>query len=176
MLTLKILRKLFKILNGDVSPRQVAGGFAFGVILGLTPLLNLHNLLVLFLICIIRVNVSSAIFSMLIFKLLAFLIDPLSHQLGYLLLVDFGFLNSFWTFLYNLPIVPWTNFNNTLVLGSLVISLILFVPNLVFVSKGVVSYRNNLKPKLEKTKFFRALQATKIYTWYHKIISFGSTE
>jgi uncharacterized protein (TIGR03546 family) len=169
MLTLKILRKLFRILNGDVSPRQIAGGFAFGVILGLTPLLSLHNLLVLFLICIIRVNVSSAIFSMLIFKLLAFLIDPLSHQLGYLLLVDFGFLNSFWTFLYNLPIVPWTGFNNTLVLGSLVISLILFIPNLIVVNKGVVAYRTSLQPKLEKTKLFKLIKATRIYSWYNKI-------
>lgn len=173
MLWLKLFRKLFKILNGDISPKQIAGGVAFGAIIGLTPILSLHNLLVLLLVCIIRVNVTSVFFSMAIFKLLALLVDPyLSHQLGYLLLVKAEFLRPFWTFLYNLPVIPLTRFNNTIVLGGLIISLVIFYPNLILVNKGVLAYRSSVQPKLEKIKLFKAIKATKIYSWYRKISSF----
>jgi len=105
MLLLKLLRNLFKVLNDDIAPKQVAAGFAFGIILGLTPFFSPHNILVLLLICIIRVNVSSVILSMAVFKLFGLLVDPVSHQLGYMLLVDFGFLNGLWTLLYNMLVI-----------------------------------------------------------------------
>lgn len=173
MFWLRFFSKLFKILNGDISAKQIAGGFAFGVILGLTPILSLHNILVLLLICIVRVNVTSVIFSMAIFKLLGILVlDPLLHQVGYLLLVKFEFLKPFWTFLYNLPIVALTRFNNTLLLGGVVISLVLFYPNLILIRKGVLGYRALVQPKLEKMRIFQILKATKIYRLYRKITSF----
>lgn len=169
MLTLKLLRKLFKILNGDVEPKQIAAGVAFGAIIGLTPFLSLHNLLVLFLVCIIKVNVSSVIFSALVFGLISYLVDPLSHMVGYFFLVDLSFLEPIWTFFYNVPIIALTRFNNTVVLGGLVISLAIFYPNLIFVRRGVIKYRESVQPKLAKTKLFKALTATKIYQWYRKI-------
>jgi len=166
---LKLSHSLFKILNGDISARQVAGGFAFGLIIGLTPTFSLHNLLVVFLICIIRVNVATVMFSYIIFGLLSYLINPISHQLGYLLLVRFEFLKSFWTMLYNMPFIPLTGFNNTLLLGSVIISLILFYPAFVLSEKGLVGYRTSLKPKLDNTRFFKILRTTKIYNWYTRI-------
>jgi len=166
---LKLLHSLFKILNGDISTKQIAGGFAFGLIIGLTPTFSLHNLLVVLLICIIRVNVATVMFSYVIFGLLSFLINPISHQFGYLLLVKFEFLKSFWTMLYNMPLVPLSGFNNTLLLGSLIISLVLFYPAFVLSEKGLVSYRASIKPKLDNTRFFKILRATKIYNWYTKI-------
>ncbi|MCK4908283.1 MAG: TIGR03546 family protein [Planctomycetes bacterium] len=173
MLWLKFIRKLFKILNGDISPHQIAAGIAFGAILGLTPVLSLHNLIVLLLICIIRVNVSSAIFSMAIFKLLGYVVDPyLSHPLGYLLLVKWEFLTPFWTTLYNLPLLPLTNFNNTVALGGLIISLVIFYPNLILSRKGVIAYRTSVQPKLEKMKIFKLFKGTTIYKWYKKVSDF----
>jgi uncharacterized protein (TIGR03546 family) len=166
---LKLLHSLFNILNGDISTKQVAGGFAFGLIIGLTPTFSLHNLLVVLLICIIRVNVATVMFSYIIFGLISFLVNPISHQLGYLLLVRFEFLKSFWTILYNMPLIPLSGFNNTLLLGSLVISLILFYPAFMLSEKGLIRYRTSLKPKLDNTKFFKILRATKIYNWYTKI-------
>jgi len=91
MFTWKILNRLYKLLSGEISPKQIAGGIAFGMIVGLTPTCSLHNLLVILLICIIRVNVSAFIFSAVVFGLLSFLIDPAAHLLGYLLLVQMEF-------------------------------------------------------------------------------------
>ena len=169
MFFLKLLNRLVKILNGEIAPRQVAAGVAFGMIVGLTPTFSLHNLLVILLICIIRVNVSAFIFSSIIFGLLSFLVDPAAHLLGYLLLVKMEFLKPLWTMLYNMPLVPLTNFNNTLLLGSLIIALALFYPNLRFSEKGLVAYRATLKPKLEKTRVFKVLKASWIFKWYTKI-------
>ncbi|MFA5795142.1 MAG: TIGR03546 family protein [Candidatus Brocadiia bacterium] len=172
MLLLKFLKQLFQILNGEVAPRQVAGGIAFGMILGLTPTFSLHNLVVVFLICIIRVNVSAVIFSWLLFGLASWAIDPLSHQLGYLLLVRMEFLKPLWTVFYNMPLIPLTGFNNTLLLGSLVISLILFYPGLIASEKGVLAYRASVKPRLEKLRIFQVLKASWIYQWYARISNF----
>ena len=44
MLLLKLLQSLVKALHSDGTPGQLAAGLALGSILGLTPLLNLHNL------------------------------------------------------------------------------------------------------------------------------------
>ena len=60
MIVLKFLSKLFKALRSGDSPGQLAGGFALGMIIGLTPLWSLHNLLVVILIIIIKVNISMA--------------------------------------------------------------------------------------------------------------------
>ena len=153
MLLLKLAQKVVKILIGDATPGQIAGGFALGAIIGLTPIFSLHNLLVVLLVCIIRVSVFSVIVSAVLFGLLSYLINPISHQLGYLLLVNLGFLKPLWTFLYNLPIIPFSRFNNTLVLGSLVISLALFYPILILVRKLVLKHRPSDTPDVIKMRW-----------------------
>ena len=45
---LKTFAKFLKILNSDAAPGQISLGFAFAMIAGLTPLMSLHNLVVLF--------------------------------------------------------------------------------------------------------------------------------
>ena len=44
MLFLKLIQQLVKALNSDGTPGQVAAGIALGAVFGLTPLMNLHNL------------------------------------------------------------------------------------------------------------------------------------
>jgi KUP system potassium uptake protein len=53
---LKLLQSLFKTLHSDGSPAQVAAGIALGACLGLTPLLNGHNLVVFILIVVFSVQ------------------------------------------------------------------------------------------------------------------------
>jgi len=47
---LKLIQSIFKTLHSEGTPRQVAAGIALGACIGLTPLLNLHNLLIISLI------------------------------------------------------------------------------------------------------------------------------
>ena len=53
---LKLIQKLIATLNSDGTPGQVAAGMAIGTVFGLTPLLNLHNLLILSVVVLVRVT------------------------------------------------------------------------------------------------------------------------
>ena len=47
---LAILAKLLKVLNSEQSPGQIAAAISFAAIIGLTPLLSLHNLIIALLV------------------------------------------------------------------------------------------------------------------------------
>ncbi len=132
---------LLKHLHSDDTPGQVGAGLALGAILGLTPLLNLHNVVVLILIIMLRVSFSGALLGWLLFTPLGFAFDPLFDALGHWLLLETPALTGVWTTLYNTPVVPLTNFNNTVVLGSLAVALALFLPLNVLGRLGVRRYR-----------------------------------
>ena len=172
MILFKLLNKLLKALRSAASPGQIAGGFILGMILGLTPFWSLHNLLVVLLIIILNVNISMAIFSFLLFSGIAYLLDPLFHSLGYWLLVDVTALKGLWTSLYNILVIPLTRYNNTIVLGSLVCSLVLLLPAFIFVKKGVVLYREKIDAKVQQWKIVKIVKSSKIYSVYEKIRDF----
>ncbi len=173
MIIIKLLGKLLKALRSDASPKQIAGGFVLGMILGLTPFWSLHNLIVILLIILVRVNISIAIFSFLVFSSIAYLVDPLFHNLGYFILVDVTFLRGLWIALYNIPILALSNFNNTVVMGSLIVSLLLIFPMYPLTEKGVVLYRERIDSKVQKWKITKIMKSSKIYTIYTKIRKFG---
>src|SRR6266705_1447184 len=132
---------LLKHLHSDDTPGQVGAGLALGAILGLTPLLNLHNVVVLILIIMLRVSFSGALLGWMLFTPLGFAFDPLFDALGHRLLLETPALTGVWTTLYNTPVVPLTNFNNTVVLGSLAVALALFLPLNALGRFGVRRYR-----------------------------------
>ncbi len=168
MFWFKLLKKLMKILSGDVAPSQIAGGVILGAVIGLTPTFSLHNLLVLFLIIIIKVNISSVIFSALLFGIAGYGVDGLSHRLGRALLLSPS-LEALWTYIYNTPLLALARFHNTVVLGSLLISLLIMVPLYLFSKKFVVYYRLHLHKKVEKLKIYKIIKSTKIYKFYARV-------
>ena len=48
---MQLLAKLLKALNSDDSPWQLAFGVMLGMIMGLTPFLGLHSIIILFIVC-----------------------------------------------------------------------------------------------------------------------------
>jgi len=174
MFVLKIIKKIFAILGSSDNPRQVAWGFALGMILGLTPFWSLHNLLIIFLILLFRVHLGSAIFGWFIFSAFAYLLDPLFHSLGYYLLVQVEGLQSLWTFFYNHPVLALLRFNNTVVLGSLVMSLLLLVPIRFLMQWFVQYYRKYLQARVQRLKIVQVLKSSKIYTAYQKVKILGA--
>ena len=174
MFPLQFIGKLIKILHSAATPGQIAGGFILGMIIGLTPVFSLHNLLVVLVIIVLNVNIAVAIFSFAIFSALAYLFDPLFHSFGYFLLVDLTFLKDIFTWLYNVPILALSNFNNTVVMGSLITSIILLIPVFIMVKKGVIQYRATVLDRMEKWKIVKAIKGTKVYGWYSKYAEWRS--
>jgi len=173
MIWIKFLSKLIKVLNKGASPRQISGALAMGAIIGLTPSF-LIGICVFFLVLLVNVNISMAILSMAVFKLLAYAADPLAHELGYFLLVKAEPLKPLWTALYNAPFVPFTKFNNTVVMGSFAIGLLLFLPLFFLGAKFVTVYRSHLMQKVQNYKLVRILKTSKIYKFYENIRDFRS--
>ena len=166
MLTLlKLLQSLVKTLHSEGTPAQVATGVALGAAWGLTPLLNIHNVAIAALVMVFNVSVGGAMLGWLLFTPVGFLLDPLFDLVGRRLLLAPG-LGDLWTRLYNVPVLPWTNFNNTVVLGSVVLWLAGLVPIWFLARRGVRRYRETWGARLERTAAMRAIKASKLYTWY----------
>lgn len=173
MIILKILGKFIKVLRSAASPRQIAWGFALGAIIGLTPLRAAHNLLVILLILILNVNISAALLAFILYTLIAWIFDPLFHSLGYFVLVKIPALQSLWTSLYNAPLAPFTRFNNTVVMGSLLCSLLLLVPNYLLFKWFVRRYRESWNEKITQLKISKAVMGSKAVKLYLRIRNLG---
>lgn len=167
-LILKYVAKLLKALSSEASPNQLAGGFILGMIIGLTPVLSVHNLLILVLIIILKVNIGMSILAFLIFSGIAYLADPLFHSFGIWILENDG-LQDTWTSMYNNEFWAITKFYNTVVIGSFISALVLCIPMFPLTKVGVLQYRKHIHEKVMKTKFAKALKGTKLYSVYQTV-------
>ncbi len=166
MLTLlKLLQSLIKTLHSEGTPGQVAAGVALGSALGITPLVNVHNLLIFALIVILNVSFGGGMLGWALFVPVGFGLDPVFHRIGRALL-EAPNLRPAWEAWYNTPLVPYTNFNNTVVLGSVVAWLVLLVPIYLLARVGVARYRATVGERVRRSKFYRAVTASKVYNLY----------
>jgi uncharacterized protein (TIGR03546 family) len=157
--------KLLSVLNSETDPGQISLAVAFSMIAGLTPFWSLHNLLVLFLILVIRVNLSAFMLGWAFFSGVAYLIDPLFHRIG-LALLTAPALEGSWTALYNTPLGRLSRFNNTIVMGSLAFSLLFFVPLLLVSNRAIRKYREHLLAWVQQTRLMQAFTGTRVYQLY----------
>jgi uncharacterized protein (TIGR03546 family) len=134
---------------------------------------NPFNILIILLIIILNVNITSALFAFAIFSGFAYLLDPVLHSIGYFLLVDLQSLKSLWTSFHNLPIFPYTRFNNTVVMGSLIISFVLLVPIYYSAKNFVITYRQKYEPRVSNWKWVKYLKSTQVYQMYDRLKFLG---
>lgn len=165
---LGFIAKLLKVLNSDDNPAQVALAVVFALILGLTPLMSPHNILILLLVLLLRVNLSFFILSFVFFSGLAYLLDPLSNQLGANLLHNDG-LNGLWTALYQSSFWRFMGYNNTLILGSLCLAVIFAVPVYLAVIWAITRYRDHLRAKFAQTRLMLFVKSTRLFSLYNAL-------
>jgi uncharacterized protein (TIGR03546 family) len=173
MFWLKIIKDLLAILREGQTPRQVAGGFMLGSIVGFSPILTLQGILVWTIILVLDVNIGAAMLAFTFCTLFAYLLDPLFHWLGYQILVNFEALRAFWTALYNAPLAPLTRFNNTVVMGSFVAALILALPIYFGFKHLVIAYRKRIGSRVEKWKIYQIVKQSGPVRLYLKIRDLG---
>jgi uncharacterized protein (TIGR03546 family) len=114
------------LLAGD-SPRQLAAGFAIGMVLGLMPKGNLIAMSLCVLIFSLRVNTGLGLLAAVLFSFVGPWSDPYADQLGREVLGFYDLQDGYAAF-YRLPLAPWSGFNNTVVLGSFLIGMYLVYP------------------------------------------------
>jgi uncharacterized protein (TIGR03546 family) len=169
MFSFNQLAKLLYLLNEGATPNQLASGFVIGFAIGLTPGWPLHLLIILLLLLLFNANISMAIIAAAIATSLAWLIDPWIHQLGLWVLKDIEQLQSLWVVLYNNPVAVMTRFNNSVVMGALVLTLTSAIP-LFFLLKYLINkYRNTFAIWISKLGIVRWLKASSFYSIYQKV-------
>lgn len=162
---LKQIFSLFKLLNSDKGTNQIAAGVALGLILGFSPMLSLQSILVFIILFFFRVQIGAAFMAAFFFSLIAYLLDPVCHYIGAAVL-ETESLRPLFTTLYNMPIVPFTRFYNSIVMGSGILAIIL-APFVYFGTKIlVIKYRETVVARFRQTKIWKAWTATSLYSWY----------
>jgi len=157
------LIKFIRVLSSEVAPIQISLGFALAMIMGLTPLLSLHNILVVFCLLLFRINIAAFLLGWAFFSGVAYLLDPLFHELGRTVLTQAS-LQSLWTELYNQPLWRVARFNNTIVMGSLLVSLIAFLPLLLISNLLIKHYRSDVMKYVQDSRIFQFLKSSKLFS------------
>ncbi len=155
---LRLIKDLVLAFHGGSDPRHLAAGFALGAALGLIPKGNLFGVVFLLLFFALKLDKGMALMSATFFTAVGYAVDRPAHHVG-LALLKAPALSGLWTALYDLPIVPLTRFNNTVVLGNLVFGALLFLPLYFFFLRFVVWYKDNLAAKVEKFKIVQSFKA-----------------
>ncbi|MDR0586429.1 MAG: TIGR03546 family protein [Treponema sp.] len=148
---IKGIAQFIAALNGNLKRGQIASGFAWGVLLGLVPAGNFFWIALFVVSFFFRHHQGSKILVMAIIKALGFAIAPLVDALGWEIL-HIESLQELFTTLYNMPFVPFTGFNNTLVAGGLAAGIVLWIPVYFLIRPLVPIYRKSLGPKIRNSK------------------------
>lgn len=156
----------FKLLNSETGHNQIAAGIALGFVLGLSPALSLQSFLVFLLIFLFRIQLGAALLSAFFFKFAGYALDPIADPLGRWIL-ELPSLRPLFVDLYNMPLVPLTRFNNSIVMGSgflaLALSPLLFIGSRLIILK----YRTIIVARFQNSKLWKAFAATSLYKWYN---------
>jgi len=153
----KPLAKLIVALNGNLRKGQVAAGFAWGLLLGLIPAGNVFWIVLFIVSFFFKHHHWSKMLILAIFKIIGAAVAPLMDLVGWQVL-HIESLQLFFTTLYNMPFVPLTKFNNTLVAGGLVSGIVLWIPVFFLVFALVPLYRNKVVPALRNSKLLGAIK------------------
>jgi len=165
-----ILKQIFaflKLLNSDTGQISLSLGVTCGFILGMTPVLSLQSLVVFLLLFFFRIQIGAAFVTAFFFKFIAYLLDPAFHSIGTMVLENKD-LAPLFTTLYNMPIIPYTRFNNSIVMGSGILTFLLSPLIFILSYKMIMKYREVILARFKETKLWKAVEATKFYQWYYK--------
>jgi uncharacterized protein (TIGR03546 family) len=139
---------------------------ALGAALGLTPIANAHNLVIVLLLAVLNVSFAAGLLAWGIFVPIGFMLDPIFDRIGRWFLMDVGALRPLWTAWDNIPGLALTNFNNTVVLGSVVGWIVLFLPIYFAARFGVVRYRATIGERVKNSRYYKLLEASQLYNVY----------
>lgn len=148
---LKFFVKLFNAINSNSNPGEIAHAISIAMILGFMPKNNAFWYVLAVFFLFVRINKGALMLFTALFSLLAPSLDGVFDQLGYAILT-IPQMQGFYATLIDIPFVAFTKFNNTIVMGSLVGGLILYIPIYIISRLITFFWRAKLVPVLRKTK------------------------
>ncbi|MEM1070610.1 MAG: DUF2062 domain-containing protein [Planctomycetota bacterium] len=123
----KLLSSIRRAVAGRRYPSQLAWAVSFGLLLGVVPHGNLLAIAILIVVLSLRINHAMAGLTAVATSFLATRLDPYSHQIGDWVLAHPAVQEKA-VAAWQLPLVPWTDLNNTVVMGSFLIGVAALCP------------------------------------------------
>jgi uncharacterized protein (TIGR03546 family) len=170
---LKGIINFFMALNGNIKKEQLAAGFSWGLLLALLPAPGFFWVLLFVVSFFFRHNHAAKIFVMAIVKLIMAAVLPRIDELGWMIL-HIPRLQPLFTTLYNMPFVPFTQFNNTLVAGGLAAGIVLWLPFYILLCILIPVYRKTLAPLIRNSRLVKAVAKLPLVVAIHKIAGTAS--
>lgn len=127
LFSIKLLSSLRKAIAGRKYPSQLAWGLALGLLIGLIPHGNLLAVVLVFGVLMLRVNHAMVALTAIGVTMVAPRLDPISDELAQWFFSQNG-VSEFMAQAWDYPLIPWTDLNNTVVMGSFLIGLASLVP------------------------------------------------
>ena len=153
MFTLKLLRKIGKILRGGANQREILLGFLLGVMWGFIPGFNLAQFLMFFLVLLLNANFGFMLMGLLVGSLACYGLSPLTFEIGYTLINS---LQGLFTSLHNTTLIAWVGLDSYCLVGGVPIALIMGAGGGYFLGSLVVKTRERVF-KLEASEKMQEL-------------------
>jgi uncharacterized protein (TIGR03546 family) len=160
-LALRPVRLFAQAVIANDSSRQVAWGFTLGMMVGLVPKGNATAILLGMMLLGLRVNKPAGLVGIGVFMWLGLFIDDFAHSLGSAVLV-WEPLRDFHIYLYDAAISPILGWNNTVVVGQLIIGLYLAFPAYWLMHRFAVKVQAPLSAWLLRYKAVRWLRGAEL--------------
>lgn len=153
---LKKILRLLKSLNANTHPGEIAHAIAIGFILGLIPKGNLLWVFLFVLFLFVRINKGALFLITLLASTIAPLFDSFFDTLGYWVLT-LPSLSPLFSTLLDIPFIAFTSFNDTIVMGSLCASFLLYLPLYILSRIFIRLWRSTLLPKIISVPLFKKM-------------------
>ena len=167
---IRYIVKMFKALNANANPGEIAHAFSIALMLGFLPKNNLLWYLLFIFFLFVRINKGVFFILSLMFSFPATLLDPVFNTIGYKILT-LPALEGFFSTLLEIPIVGFTRFNNTIVMGSFAASIVLYIPAYILGRLFVKLWRTTLAPKIRKNPVMKAFYKLPIVGKIKNVVS-----
>lgn len=153
---IKAIAKLFKALNANVNPGEIAHAFSCGILLGLMPKNNVFWYLLFVFILFVRINKPMYLLMTLAASAAAPFLDGLFDSVGYAFLTVPA-LSDLFAKIIEIPFVGFTKFNNTVVMGSFLCGLAFYIPAYFIGRLFVFLWRKYITAFMRKTKITKVV-------------------
>lgn len=154
---LNAIINFFKSLNNNSHPGEIAHAVSIGVLLGFLPKDNALWYLLFIFFLFVRINKAVYLLVILGIGSFAFTLDNFFDKIGYAVLT-YDKLEPVFATLLEVPFVAFTNFNNTIVMGSLVFGIVAYFPVYILARLFVKLWRSTLAPKISSLKIWKAIK------------------
>lgn len=149
------IAKLVAGLIANRRPGEVAAGIAFGLLLALVPAGNLLWIGLFVVTFFLKLNLGAELAALGVLRLVVPTADPLLDQIGFAVL-NAPELDTLWRALAEIPLVAFTRFNNSIVMGGLVAGVALWLPVFFLSRAGVVVFRARIQPRIAESRIVKA--------------------